>query len=79
MNNQKTHSWAEVDSRPWLGFDFSIHNPFCGNYREYVYVRSGGVSIQVSKIKESQNPKEVGEAAAKLEEHSTRSGVQSRE
>ena len=30
MNNQKTHSWAEVDSSPWLGFDFSIHNPFCG-------------------------------------------------
>ncbi len=30
MNNQKTHSWAEVDSRPWLGFDFSIHNPFRG-------------------------------------------------
>ena len=21
---------AEVDSRPWLGFDFSIHNPFRG-------------------------------------------------
>lgn len=67
MNKIQTHSGAEVDSSHWLGFDFSIHNPFCGitiienmyiceaEEIQYRFPRSKKARIRKKWAKRSQN------------------------